>query len=174
LETRKPIDLLAIRDQLKQEEQSKSLTENKTSDSLSAEEIAAYQKAEREANIERLRIENDDLRQRLHIQREIHVLEQQRLLLENNTRNLANEGQKQDTQERKKYAQRIFWMLSGWLVVVLFALVTSGLKLWDFRLSDSILLALIGSTTANVAGFFFAVVKYLFPEKNNTTLKEKL
>jgi len=163
LEPKKPTDLLALREQLKQEEQSKSLVQN--SDSLSAEEIAAYQKAEREVNIERLRIENDDLRQRLNIQREIHVLEQQRLLLENHTRNLANEGQKQDTQERKKYAQRIFWMLSGWLLIVLSAIVISGSGLLEFHLSDAVLLALIGSTTANVAGFFFAVVKYLFPDK---------
>ncbi len=167
MEQKKPIDLLALREQLKQEEQSKSLIEN--NDSLSAEEIAAYQKAEREANIERLRIENEDLRQRLSIQREIHILEQQRLMLENTTRTLANEDQKQDTQERKKYAQRIFGMLSGWLFIVLVAVIISGSNLHEFHLSDTVLLALIGATTANVAGFFFAVVKYLFPEKNNST-----
>ncbi len=170
MEPKKPIDLLALREQLKQEEQANSLVEN--SDTLSVEEIAAYQKAEREANIERLRIENDDLRQRLNIQREIHILEQQRLMLENTTRTLANEDQKQDTQERKKYAQRIFGMLSGWLVIVLAAIVISGSQLLEFHLSDAVLLALIGATTANVAGFFFAVVKYLFPEKNNAG-KEK-
>jgi hypothetical protein len=165
LEPKKPIELLALREQLKQEEQAKSLVEQ--SDTLSTEEIAAYQKAEREANLERLRIENEDLRQRLNIQRETHILEQQRLILENTTRNLTNEGQKQDTQERKKYAQRIFAMLCGWLVIVLSAIVISGSQLLEFHLSDTVLLALIGSTTANVAGFFFAVVKYLFPEKNN-------
>ncbi|MDJ1499962.1 hypothetical protein [Xanthocytophaga agilis] len=164
METKKPIDLLALQDKLKQEEQSKSLAD---ANSLSEEEIASYEKAQREVNIERLRIENEDLRLKLNIQREIHILEQQRLILENNTRNLANEDQKQDTQERKKYAQRIFWMLCSWLVIVLAAIVTSGSKAWDFHLSDAIVLALIGSMTANVAGFFFAVVKYLFPEKGS-------
>lgn len=166
MEPKKPIELLALREQLKQEEQANSLVEK--NDTLSAEEIAAYQKAEREANLERLRIENEDLRQRLNIQRETHILEQQRLILENTTRNLTNEGQKQDTQERKKYAQRIFAMLCGWLVIVLSAIVISGSQLLEFHLSDTVLLALIGSTTANVAGFFFAVVKYLFPEKNTS------
>ncbi len=171
MKTKHPTDLLALKEELKQEEQSKSLLD--LDDSRSAEEIAAYQKAEREINIERIRIENDGLRQKLAIQKEVHDLEKQRLFLENRTRDLENEGHQQDTQERKRYAKRIFWMLCVWLSIVLTAILISGLTVLDFHLSDTILMALIGSTTANIAGFFFAVVKYLFPERTNHSPKEK-
>jgi hypothetical protein len=42
-----------------------------------------------------------------------------------------------------------------------------------FKLSDSIVLAMIGSTTANVLGILYIVAKYLFPNRgrddDNTT-----
>lgn len=73
------------------------------------------------------------------------------------------DGKKQDISERKKFAKWIFWMLLGWLAIILGIIVSVGFS-W-IKLSDSVIIALITSTTLNVAGFFLAVTKYLFPSK---------
>ncbi|MFC0184307.1 hypothetical protein SAMN04515674_102174 [Pseudarcicella hirudinis] len=70
---------------------------------------------------------------------------------------------KQNLTERKKYAFWIFWMVVGWLLVILGIIIFVGFK--KIELSDSVILALIGSTTVNVTTFFLAVIKYLFPTK---------
>lgn len=73
------------------------------------------------------------------------------------------EQMRQNTQERKKYAQRIFWMVSTWLIVILLMIVAVGIG-W-LTLSDAVVLGLIGSTTINVTAFFLSVTKYLFPNQ---------
>lgn len=73
----------------------------------------------------------------------------------------------QDITERKKYTGRIFWLIVGWLIAVLVILLLQGFyKIWKvyFLLSDNVILALIGGTTANVLGIFIIVTKYLFPK----------
>lgn len=73
---------------------------------------------------------------------------------------------RQNTQERKKYAQRIFWMVSTWLIIILLMIVAVGLR--GLILSDAVVLGLIGSTTINVTAFFLSVTKYLFPNQPGT------
>ncbi|WP_266368822.1 hypothetical protein [Tellurirhabdus rosea] len=70
----------------------------------------------------------------------------------------------QDTQERKRFAQWIFWMVVGWLVVILGIIIAEGLHLLD--IPQAVTLGLIGSTTVNVTAFFVIVTKYLFPGKS--------
>ncbi|RRB04586.1 hypothetical protein [Larkinella rosea] len=72
-------------------------------------------------------------------------------------------GLTQDIQERKKFAQRIFWMVVMWLFVILGIIVLEGLHLLD--IPQAVTIALIGSTTINVTAFFVIVTKYLFPGK---------
>jgi hypothetical protein len=95
------------------------------------------------------------------------------------------ESFRQDTKERKKYAELIFWMVALWLagifIIILmvgfktihitttslippFQLSQSDFKL-DFSLSNEVTIALITTTTINVAAFFLAVTKYLFPNR---------
>lgn len=71
------------------------------------------------------------------------------------------EGLVQDIRERKRFAQLIFFMVVGWLVVILGIIVAEGLG-W-LIIPESVTLALIGSTTVNVTAFFVIVTKYLFP-----------
>jgi len=83
------------------------------------------------------------------------------------------EGQKQDIKERKKYAQLFFYLSCAWLAAIVVILMLQGFgsqgfdSLWKtpFKLSDSIVLAMIGSTTANVLGILYIVAKYLFPNR---------
>ena len=72
-------------------------------------------------------------------------------------------GTYQDIRERKKFAKWIFWMVVGWLVVILGIIICTGRGL--LQLSDAVVLALIGSTTVNITAFFVIVTKYLFPSK---------
>lgn len=94
---------------------------------------------------------------------ELNRYETERIRGEISKINAELEQTRQNTQERKKYAQRIFWMVSIWLVIILIMIVAVGLR-W-LVLSDTIVLGLIGSTTINVTAFFLSVTKYLFPNQ---------
>lgn len=69
----------------------------------------------------------------------------------------------QNREERKSYAFCIFVLICTYLFLVFVILFFSGFKLWCFKLSDSILLTLLGTTLINVLGVFIIVVNYLFP-----------
>lgn len=72
----------------------------------------------------------------------------------------------QNVAARKRYAHRIFLITSGWLICVVAILALVGLKV--FELSDSVLIALLGTTTVNVLGFFVIVIQYLFNKDKST------
>jgi len=86
-------------------------------------------------------------------------------------------GLRQDIDERKIYASKAFTMLCCWLVGVFVVVLlqgffatgpTSSLNGFSspfFRLPDSVLLALLGGTTAGVISIFAIVANYLFPKK---------
>lgn len=58
----------------------------------------------------------------------------------------------QNIKERKKYAKLIFIMLVGWLVAILVLLFMNGIRMIEF--SDTVLITLITTTTANITVFF--------------------
>jgi hypothetical protein len=76
---------------------------------------------------------------------------------------------RQDTGERKKYAKNIFILtciwVSGIYILMLFE-GFGGLWHWAFKLSEPIMLAAIGSTTANIVGVFLIVARYFFQKKD--------
>ena len=74
----------------------------------------------------------------------------------------------QDIAERKKYAFYCFVLACLWLALVTTILLAQGFSWHAFKLSDSVLLALLGTTTVNVLGLFFVVTKYLFPSPIST------
>lgn len=76
---------------------------------------------------------------------------------------LENQSIAQDIGERKKYAKWIFWMVCGWLIVILGIIIAVGLS--GLKLTDTVIVSLITSTTINITAFFLAVTKYLFPNK---------
>ena len=83
---------------------------------------------------------------------------------------LELQGLAQDIKLRGTFARRISALFVGWLLLVLGVLFLQGFKATlcthTFGLSDSVLLALIGSTTVNVIGVFVIVVHYLFPNRS--------
>jgi len=50
-------------------------------------------------------------------------------------------------------------------VTVLLLLQGFGLRSWEFKLSDTVMLAVIGSTTVNILGILYVVANYLFPKR---------
>lgn len=69
---------------------------------------------------------------------------------------------KQDTKERKHYAEKTFEFLCFYMFAVFLILVFVGSDHIDFHFSDSVVIALITTTTANVIGIFIFVMRYLF------------
>ncbi|MCX8491820.1 MAG: hypothetical protein ORN54_12200 [Cyclobacteriaceae bacterium] len=74
---------------------------------------------------------------------------------------------KQDRDERKSYAFKLYWLVLVWLLMILLIILFQGLQFSPllFKLSDAVLITLITTTTANVAAFFLVVVRYLFRPK---------
>ena len=75
----------------------------------------------------------------------------------------------QDREQRKTYATYVFYFLVGYMLFVFSILFFCGLNARGFDLSDSVLIAIVTTTTANVIGIFAFVMMYLF----NTGTKKK-
>jgi hypothetical protein len=68
--------------------------------------------------------------------------------------------------ERKLYAGRLFVLSLVWLLAIAVFLFLAG---WGkLKVADSVLIALITTTTANVLGLFYIVARWLFPNKNSS------
>jgi hypothetical protein len=82
--------------------------------------------------------------------------------------NAELESYQQDTKERKTYARGFFILSCVWIVVICGLLALQGFgscgKL-QFKLSEPVILAAIGSTTVNILGILYIVANYLFPKR---------
>lgn len=88
----------------------------------------------------------------------------------NKIRNEELENRRQDRAQRKVYADNLFTFLCFYMILVFFILYKSGSLYNSFELSDSVIIALITTATANIIGIFAFVVRYLFKtpdDKNN-------
>jgi hypothetical protein len=87
--------------------------------------------------------------------------------------NVILEGLKEDLGKREKYANGLYSMMMWWLVGIAVFLLVDGVWSAVFTkpfLSDAVILALIGGTTASVIGLFTVVVSYLFPSTSGSTV----
>jgi hypothetical protein len=69
-----------------------------------------------------------------------------------------------DTNDRKWLAKWTAWTVSIWLSIVLFIIITNNIL--SINLSDSTLIALLGTTTINVLGLSFIVLRGHFNSGN--------
>jgi hypothetical protein len=79
-------------------------------------------------------------------------------------RNIRNLLLRQLLGHRRWYALGIFLLVIIWLVGIFLLLVWQGFCWRNFHLSDSVLLAAIGSTTANIIGVLLIIVKFIFSD----------
>jgi hypothetical protein len=89
-------------------------------------------------------------------------IETQRLQIEK--LQLENRATALDTGHRDRWAKRLFPLCAGWLLAVVAVLTLQGFNLWGFHLDNSVLIAFIGTTTADVLGLGYIAVNYLFPK----------
>lgn len=75
------------------------------------------------------------------------------------------ENKKQNRNQRKTYSNKLFVFLCVYMALVFVVLFFCGFSLFGFKLSDTVLVALITTTTANVIGIFAFVVRYFFHSK---------
>jgi cbb3-type cytochrome oxidase subunit 3 len=73
---------------------------------------------------------------------------------------------RQDNEGRKVLRDAIFTVTVVWMLLVLLMVWQSGAG--KIKLSDSVLITLITTTTANVFGFLYVVVNYLYNREKST------
>lgn len=83
--------------------------------------------------------------------------------LERENRREDLEGKKHDRQQRKAFANKLFYFMCGYLSVAMAIVAACGLNVMN--LSDTVLIALISTTFADVISVFICVAKYLFSEQ---------
>lgn len=71
-----------------------------------------------------------------------------------------------DNEGRKSFRNKIFMVMVIWMFFVLAVVVLCAAG--QLRLSDTVLITLISTTTANVIGVFLVVVNYLFNRDKST------
>jgi hypothetical protein len=89
-------------------------------------------------------------------------------LVDLNIKKESLESDRQDRKERKNYADKVYRLIFGFLVIVLLIVIASGIKWLCFNLSDNVLITLLTTTSANVIGIFMIVMRYLFKQKNTS------
>ena len=75
------------------------------------------------------------------------------------------ESRKQDRKQRGKFSIWIFGFMGAYMLCILVVLVVSGRGV--LQLSDTVLVSLLTTTTADVIGIFIIVAKYLFHKSEN-------
>lgn len=89
---------------------------------------------------------------------------------------LQNEILEDVAKARRKYPERLYWMIVAWLVVIVGLLLCQGF-LGDktnchgehiFHLDNSVLIAVIGGLTATVISMFIIIIRNLFPRHDST------
>lgn len=98
------------------------------------------------------------------IEEDIRKQELRKLELENAAREGENAGDDQDRLQRKEFADKIFDFVRNYMLFVCIVLFLKGITS-QFYLSDSVIITLLGTTTANVIGILIIVVTYLFSRK---------
>lgn len=75
---------------------------------------------------------------------------------------IENNASDSDITTKRRYGIWLLGIIALWLASVLAIISFTGAG--TFKLSDKILLTLIGSTTANLVGLLYIVVSHLFPK----------
>ncbi|MDQ6651771.1 MAG: hypothetical protein M3Y84_03405 [Acidobacteriota bacterium] len=93
------------------------------------------------------------------------TLEVDKLRLEN--KKLTNKLEEAEDlhKVRKRYTNRLFWLIVFWLLVVITFIGLAGFHVKGFTMSNTVIVAFITSTTVSVLGLFLIPAKWLFPSK---------
>lgn len=135
-----------------------------------AEPDLSLLQADEPASLDRLAVESHEAEEKfLAIERlqaeAVRSHEEEKEFLENERLQAEIDDLVQDRDQRRTYANRLFWLIAVWLVVIGLIVLLHGFSHVPFTLSGAVLTTLIGSTTASVLGLFAIVANYLFPKR---------
>ena len=85
--------------------------------------------------------------------------------LDETAKRVALRAQSQDTNHRGWLTWAIFALVALWLSFVGTLLMFAGLKAWAFQLTDTVLVAVLTTTTLNILALLASVTRYLFPKR---------
>jgi hypothetical protein len=97
-------------------------------------------------------------------QNDVRLAEEEQRWFEKEKKRVHLKGLVDDQEARRKWGERVFWLLVTWLGLVFLCVCAEGFRWNEFHISDSVLIALISTTTANVLSLGYIVAKYLFPK----------
>lgn len=102
---------------------------------------------------------------KVQLRREEQLLERKQ---QQELRKMTAEADKivQDNEGRRRFSWSIFYVMVAWMLTVLLIVMLCANGRW--HLSDSVLIALITTTTATVIGVFVVVANYLFNRDKST------
>lgn len=84
--------------------------------------------------------------------------------LEEELKKLEIKSKEQDISMRREYADKTYLFVCIYMCFVFF-LIFLACSPYTFKMSDNVLMVLLGTTTVNVIGLFAIVMNYLFPKK---------
>lgn len=93
---------------------------------------------------------------------ESNILDEAHLEIDDDLKQEEIESKRQDRKERKEYAAKVWSLICRYLLIL--SLLVAGSH-YVFCLSDSVLIALLCTTTANILGLAYIVMRYLFKSK---------
>lgn len=97
-----------------------------------------------------------------NIQEQKLVLKEQIEAYEMYAQHQQNENYRKD---REQTAKQVKWGTCIWLVFVIITLIIHYLRFDKLGLDNSVLIALVSSTTASVIGMFVIILRWLYPHK---------
>lgn len=97
---------------------------------------------------------------------DVCLAEEEERSFEHERQRISLQGLIDDVKARKKWGERVFYLLIAWLITDLLCICLQGFSAFGFHVSDAIIITLISTTTANVLGLGYVVANYLFPKSS--------
>jgi len=98
------------------------------------------------------------------LRREVEI---ESLKTDNEIKRELLKSKEQDREQRKEFAIKIYQFLLFYLSCVLLLIILCSSTVFDFEMTEAVIIALLTTTTANVISIFILVVKYLFNTKEH-------
>ena len=149
--------------------------------SATLDALASYETEKRE-------IELESLKKAHSLKNSQEVLKLQKVHLECKREELKNKRRELELDLREHYSKYIYGLVCAWLALIFFLLGLQGCQHVEsidigsfkfainerkFVLSDNVLMALIGGTTASLISLFAIVASHIFPKGVNKKADEK-
>lgn len=112
------------------------------------------------------KIQQNDQQQADELDKKAKEEQQREKALANDHRQATIDKFNEDNKSRRAFSEAILTITVFWMLAVLLIFYQTGKGVLHF--SDSVLITLLTTTTANVFGFLYVIVNYLFNKDKST------